>query len=79
MAYKTREELMKEIEDRNEEIKGLKLELEKCERYKIYETAANEVAAMREAFVNSGFSKAEAFEMVKLMTNNAFALMKRSR
>ena len=65
MANKTKTELLKEIENKNEEIKGLKEEIKKLDRYKSYEDAANEVAAMREAFVNAGFSKSESYDMTK--------------
>ena len=71
MAYKTREELLKEIESKNKEIKDLKKEVEKVERYKNYESAADELGAMREAFINSGFSKTEAFEMTKLLLSHS--------
>ena len=64
------------IEDKNKEIKDLKKDIEKLDRYKAYETAADETAAMRDAFVNSGFSKTEAFEMVKLMMSAAFKNLK---
>ena len=71
MAYKTREELMKEIENKNNEIKELKKEAERLERYKAYEKSADEVAAIRDSYVNAGFTKTEAFEMTKLMMNLA--------
>jgi len=69
MAYKTREELLKEIETKNNEIKELKNDVAKLERYKTYEESANEIAAVRESFVQAGFSKAEAFEMTKFVIN----------
>ena len=46
-------------------------EVEKLERFKQYETMTDEMAALRDSFVNSGFSKAEAFEMVKMIVRNA--------
>lgn len=67
MANKTKAELLEEIEAKNKELKGLKEEVEKLERYKQYEGAANEIAAMREAFVNAGFSKTESYDMTKGM------------
>lgn len=79
MATKTKAELMEEIKTKNNEIKDLKNEIEKLERYKQYEDMANEFGAMREAFVNSGFSKAEGFTMVMktmdLATNPMFMSM----
>lgn len=71
MAYKTREELLKEIEEKNKEIKALKKDVEKLDRYKIYEDTATEFAAVRESFINAGFTKAEAFELMKMAINQA--------
>lgn len=76
MATKTKAELMEEIKIKNEEIKDLKTEIERLERYKAYESMADELGAMRESFVNAGFSKTEAFTMVmktiELATNPFF-------
>lgn len=60
MANKTKAELMEEIKDLNEKIKRL-------DRYKHYEDAADELAALRDSFVNAGFTKTEAFTMVRTM------------
>lgn len=67
MATKTKVELLEEIEVREAEIKGLKNEVKKLERFKQYENMTDELAILRDSFVNSGFSKAEAFEMVKII------------
>lgn len=72
MANKTKTELMEEIENKNKEIKDLKKEIEKLDRYRVYEDSANEIAAARDAFVKAGFTKAEAFELTKGILNNAF-------
>ena len=78
MANKTKTELLEEIEAKNKEIKDLRVEVEKLERYKKYEDMADEIAAMREAFVNSGFSKSESYDMAKslftLAVNQFFKL-----
>lgn len=71
MATKTKNELMAEIEALNKEMKGLKDEVKKLERYKVYADTTDEIAAMRDSFVNSGFTKAEAFELVKLIVANS--------
>lgn len=71
MAYKNREELLKEIEEKNKEIKALKKDVEKLDRYKIYADSADEFAAVRDSFVNAGFSKAESFELMKMVINQA--------
>ena len=60
MANKTKTELMDEIKDLSERIK-------KLDRYKQYEDAADELAALRDSFVNAGFTKTEAFTMVRTM------------
>lgn len=74
MAYKTREDLLREIENKNNEIKALKNDIQRLDRYKQYEDAANEMAALRESFVAAGFSKAEAFELVKTTMKSAFTM-----
>lgn len=68
MANKTKAELMEEVKAKNDEIKALKAEIEKLDRYKVYVDTADELAAMRDAFVKAGFTKAEAFSMTKEMT-----------
>lgn len=70
MANKTKAELLEEIKTKNDEIKSLNNEIKKLERYKAYEDMANEMAATREAFVASGFSEAEAFDLTKTMMVN---------
>lgn len=67
----TKEMLKNEIEAKNAEIKELKKELEKAERYKQYEEAAGEIAALRDSFVNAGFTKAEANELLKMTLTNS--------
>lgn len=47
-----------------EEINALNKELESLEKYKKYEEMAGEFAAMKRAFVNAGFSDAEAMTML---------------
>lgn len=64
---KTKTELLEEIEVREAEIRSLKDEVKKLERFKQYETMTDEMAVLRDSFVNSGFSKTEAFEMVKII------------
>ena len=68
---KTKTMLSNEIEAKNVEIKLLKEEIKKVEQYKQYEEAANEIAALRDSFVNAGFTKDEAIELVKLSLTNA--------
>ena len=67
MATKTKTELLEEIKAKNNEIENLKNEVKKLERFKQYEDMTDEIAALRDSFVNSGFTKAEAFEIVKAL------------
>lgn len=71
MPTKTRNELFEEIEQKNEELKNLKAEVEKLEQYKKYDDCANEVRAMYQSFVNSGFSEEQAFEILTITLNNS--------
>ena len=77
MSKKTKAELIEELEKKEADIIVLRKEIENLERYKQYEESANEMAALREAFRNSGFSVTESFEMVKLMVTTSVAMLKR--
>lgn len=72
MANKTKNELLDEIKVKNDEIKKLEDEVKKLEKFKQYADTTDELAAMRDSFVASGFTKAEAFELVKLIVTNAY-------
>lgn len=62
---KTKTELLEEIEAKNQEIKGLKDRVKKMERFEVYLDGANELAAVRDAYVEAGFTKDEAFQLAK--------------
>ena len=68
---KTKEMLLNELEAKNTEIKDLKKELEKVKRYEAYEESANEIAAFRDSFINAGFTKAEANDLLKTALTSA--------
>lgn len=70
---KTKDELMTELEAKENEIKELKEDLKKLEKYKQYEDMANEMKAMHDAFMNSGFSDEQAFALVNNMITTATA------
>ena len=74
MANKTKAELMDDIKVKNDEIKALKAEIEKLDRYKVYQEAADELAAVRLSYIKSGFSESEAFELTKMMIQVAPAM-----
>lgn len=62
------EMLLQEIEEKEQELASLRKEIKNLERYKGYEDIANEVKAMHDAFMNSGFSDEQAFDLlVKFM------------
>lgn len=68
---KTKTMLLEEIEAKNEEIKALKEEVKRVERYKQYEESANEIAALRDSFINAGFTKTEANNLLIVTLTNA--------
>lgn len=74
MANKTKAELMDEVKAKNDEIKALKAEIEKLDRYKVYQDAADELAAVRLSYIKTGFSETEAFELTKMMIQMAPAM-----
>jgi hypothetical protein len=70
---KTKDELMTELEAKETEIKELKEDLKKLEKYKQYEDTANEIKALHDAFMNSGFSDEQAFALVNNIMTTATA------
>ena len=79
MSYKTREELLKEIDTKNEEIKGLRKDIEKLDRYKMYVECANEVMAIRDAYIVAGFTNDEAMTLTLKMIETAGTMNNNSR
>lgn len=65
MAVKTKNELFEEIEQKNEEIEVLKADIEKLEKYRKYDEMADEVKAINDSFVRSGFTEQQAFELTR--------------
>lgn len=63
----TKAELLKEIEAANEHIQQMETQLKNLEKYKQYEDMANEMKALHTAFMNSGFSDEQAFDMLKML------------
>lgn len=65
---KTKAMLEEELEQKQTEIEGLKKELEteikKTEKYKQFEECADDLKALQNSFINSGFSDKQAFMMV---------------
>ena len=71
MANKTKAELMEEVKTKNDEIKALKAEIEKLDRYKVYQDTADELGAVRQSYIKAGFSESEAFELTKMVIQMA--------
>lgn len=67
---RTKTMLLEEIEAKKEEIELLKKDIEKLKRFKQYEEAAGELAALRDSFINAGFTKTEANELLKVTLAN---------
>lgn len=65
MAAKTKNELLEEIEQKNEEIEVLKADIEKLEKYRKYDEMADEIKAINDSFARSGFAEQRAFELTK--------------
>jgi hypothetical protein len=65
MAVKTKNELLEEIEQKNKEIEVLKADVEKLEKYRKYDEMTDEVKAINESFVRSGFTEQQAFELTR--------------
>ena len=65
MSEKTKNELLEEIEQKNEEIEVLKVDIEKLEKYRKYDEMADEVKAINDSFVRSGFTEQQAFELTR--------------
>lgn len=65
MSEKTKNELLEEIEQKNEEIEVLKVDIEKLEKYRKYDEIAEEVKTINDSFIRSGFTEQQAFELAK--------------
>lgn len=66
---KTKTQLIEELEAAQANVATLKKQVENLDRYKQYEEAADEIKAMHSAFMNSGFTNEQAFDLIKMMTN----------
>lgn len=71
MAVKTKNELLEEIEQKNEKIEVLKEDIEKLEKYRKYNEMADEVKAINDSFVRSGFTEQQALELTRCVVTAA--------
>lgn len=63
----TKIELLEVIENKNNELRELHDQLDKLKKYEKYEEMADEFGAMKQAFMNSGFSDEQAFQLLREM------------
>ena len=75
---KTKAELLDELEQANQNVRDLKNEIKNLERYKQYEDMADEIKALHTAFMNSGFTNEQAFDLLKTMTQSMMPAAMRS-
>ena len=57
---------LKSVEAERDELKA---EISRLEKYKKYEETADELGAMKKAFMNSGFTEHEAFQIIITLVN----------
>lgn len=62
---KTKTQLIEELEAAKAHATALKKQIDNLERYKQYEECADEIKAMHTAFMNSGFTDEQAFDLIK--------------
>ena len=67
---KTKAMLEEELEQKKTEIEDLKKELEKTEKHKQYDDAADELKAIYDSCVNAGFNEDQAFVLLNTMITN---------
>ena len=63
-AKTTKERLIEKLEEVEKERDRLKSDISKLKKYEKYEETADELGAMRDAFVNSGFTDDQAFQII---------------
>ena len=68
---KTKAELEKEIADSRNQIDALKCELEKANRVESKNESAAELYEMYQSYVTAGFTEEQAWELTKILINNA--------
>ena len=68
---KTKAELEKEIVDSRNQIDALKCELEKANRVESKNESAAELYEMYQSYVTAGFTEEQAWELIKILINNA--------
>ena len=67
----TKERLIEKLEEVEAERDRLKSDLEKLKKYEQYENIADEMGAIRDAFVGAGFTEDQAFQMIMLFVQKS--------
>lgn len=67
---KTKAMLEEELDQKKNEIEELKKELVKVEKYKQYDDMAGEIKAIYDSFVNAGFDRDQAYEILIILLQN---------
>lgn len=70
LMNKTKAMLEEELEQKKNEIEELKKELVKVEKYKQYDDMAGEIKAIYDSFVNAGFNRDQAYEILIILLQN---------
>ena len=70
LMNKTKAMLEEELEQKKNEIEELKKELVKVEKYKQYDDMADEIKAIYDSFVNAGFNRDQAYEILIILLQN---------
>lgn len=73
MSTKTKAELEQEIENSRHQIDALKQELENANRIESKNQSATELYEMYQSYVTAGFTGEQAWELTKILINNATA------
>lgn len=67
---KTKEELLKEIDEKEKNISDLLDQIDRLEKYKKYEETAEEMKTIYDSYILAGFSADQAFRLLLAMFNN---------
>ena len=70
LMNKTKAMLEEELEQKKNEIEELKKELVKVEKYKQYDDMAGGIKGIFDSFVNAGFNRDQAYEILIILLQN---------
>lgn len=64
-------QLLEIIAEKERDIKDLHEQIDKLEKYTKYDESANELKAMHDSFVRSGFTEEQAFTLINTMVGSS--------